>query len=107
MRISTDKNDAGYENWVEGKDRVVYLNGEKVENGVMADEEEGVVIVIRMDENNCPILLDANNEKAKPYGKRIHQAIELLRELFNECGKDHHIAKTTLYGKVEIKDKED
>lgn len=107
MRIAIDENDPGYENWLENKNRVPYLNGKRMDDAVMADEEEGVVKVIQMDENNCPILLDSNNKKARPYGHRIYQAIELLKELFNEAGKDAHLATTTLYGKVEIKEKEE
>ena len=107
MRISIGKNDPGYKNWIENKDRVPYLNGKKVEDAVMADEEEGCVTVLQRDENGSIVLLDSNNKKVKPYRYRIHEAIKLLEELFEECGQYSRIAETTLYGKVKIKEKEE
>lgn len=104
MRIAMDKNDVGHKNWMKNKNKVAYLNGKKVDDAVMADEEEGCVTVLQRDENGAVVLLDSNNKKARSYGYRIHKAIVLLEALFEECNKDCHIAETTLYGKVEIKE---
>lgn len=64
MRMSVDTEDAGYANWAAARARdevaLVYLNGERVDCCITADEEQGYIKRCALDANGKPFLDRAN-----------------------------------------------
>jgi hypothetical protein len=55
--------DIGYSNWrhVFGGKVDVFLNGDRIEKAVMADEEEGVIVRLKNDAEGNPIINEARD----------------------------------------------
>jgi hypothetical protein len=57
MRVSVDDDDPGYRPDASTGRYAVYLNGERMAKVVTADEEEGMLVRLKMDRNGFPVVL--------------------------------------------------
>lgn len=63
MRLSSDKDDPGYEAWVKaGRRARVWLDGVEQEHCVVADDAEGLVVRHKLDEQGRRVLDRAKNQ---------------------------------------------
>lgn len=78
MRVSADKNDTGYDRWMNEAVRrgvspyscKIFLDGkEQPVQLVTADTEVGLIVRMMMDENDCPIIENNDFKREILYGK--------------------------------------
>lgn len=95
MRLSSDKNSKYYD---EGRVKCVYLDSMKVEDAVEADEEEGWVIHLKMNENGAPYLVYEDGTEVKKDGRT--RAKEMAEGIIDD--REEFVAKEKLYGEIVI-----
>ena len=95
MRLSSDKKSKYYD---KGSVKCVYLDGMEVKEAVEADEEEGWVIHLKMNEDGAPYLVYEDGTEVKKDGRT--RAKERAEGIIDD--REELVAKEKLYGEVVI-----
>lgn len=95
MRLSADKDSKYYD---KGSVKCVYLDGMEVKEAVEADDVEGWVIHLKMNEDGVPYLVYEDGTEVKKDGRT--RAKEMAEGIIDD--REEIIAKEKLFGKVVI-----